>query len=374
VKLGIIPAVAALAVAFVTVTIAQTQAPAPPKNLRIIAGGSPVPAPAPTPTPPPPTPCATPQATGKSAHAYFEAITSRAEHLCNFSLRSQAQLNSLVADPSSTYFTYDPASDTYAGKQDAAKFYVGTPAQTGRTSASIPTKQQVRIPIQPLSGGSLMITWDWYWGPEFLTQRGAMNHYKAFHVILGGHALWTLMHSPAWADSGDIGKVWDSFVTPSGPPNGLVSREPWTPCGEGCPDQRKGSGEQVGIKANTWMRYWLEIKMFQPPSAFVEWTRVTGQTLQPNPSDPQGRWHMASLWFADETRAPQRLLYRIPVGWLDTWNPAISRFDFEMNTSQSTGFIGPWTGYGRNVVILQDYQLPASRPEADTVIFQRPVR
>jgi hypothetical protein len=229
------------------------------------------------------------------------------------------------------------------------------------------------MPIPRIGSGSLLITWDWFWGPEFKTQRGAMNHYKAFHVMLGGHAIWTLMQSPAWAGGSDIGKLWDSLRTPGAAPAGMVVREPWTPTGPGAPDQRNGSGEQFPIYANTWMRYWLEVKMYQPPSAFTEWKAVTGQTLQPNPTDAQGRWHMASLWFADENRGPQRLLYRIPLGWGSTWDPNVNRFDFEMNSSQSTGFIGPWVGYGRNVVALHNYQLP-STPENDTFIFKRPVR
>ncbi len=334
--------------------------------MRIVSGTSPTPTPTPTPNP---TPCSTPQPSGKTAHAYFETLANHSEHLCNWSLRNQAQLDHLTADDVAKVWSYNPSGDTYANKQDAAKLLI--PA--GLATSSISTYQQLRMPVPQIGGGSLLITWDWFWGPEFLSNRGGMNHYKVFHVIMGGHALWTLMHSPAWASGGDIGKIWDSMQTAGTYPAGLIRREPFTPSGEGAPDQRSGSGEQIGIQANTWMRYWLEIKMFQPPSAFVEWNRVTGTTLQANGSDPQGRWHMASLWFADEKRNVQRVLYRVPVSWNSLWDPNISRFDFEMNTSQNTGFIGPWIGYGRNVVLLRNYKLP-SVPETDSFIFQRPLR
>lgn len=370
-KLGLISAVSAVVAAVsITGVTAQGQL-APPTNVRIITGGdsTPTPPPPPPPSGPAPTPCEVPAPSGKSAHAYFDSLVRRSEHLCNWSLRSQAQLDSLVASKPSTYFTYDPSRDSYSGAQDAAKFYV--PA--GLPSSNIPTTKQLRLPIKNTNGGTLLFTWDWYWGPEFLTQRGGMNHYKVFKFIEGGHSLWTLMHSPAWAESGEIAKVWDSFATPSGAPDGMINREPFTPTGPGTPDQRHKSGQQVGIKANTWMRYWVEFKLYQPHTAFTEWNQVTGQTLRPNPNDPYGRWHMVSMWFADENRGPMRMLYRIPVGWSANWNPYISHFYILMNTSQTSGFIGPWVGYGRNVVVLHNYQLP-SVPENDKFLFQRPVR
>ena len=91
---------------------------------------------------------------------HFDALVKRAEHLCNWSLRTQAQLDSLTADKRSIYFTYQPSGDSYPNRQDAAKFF-RAPSATG--GASIPTKQQVRMPVPRVTSGSIISTWDWDW-------------------------------------------------------------------------------------------------------------------------------------------------------------------------------------------------------------------
>jgi hypothetical protein len=130
----------------------------------------------------------------------------------------------------------------------------------------------------------------------------------------------------------------------------------------------------------------VEIKTFQSPDAFVEWnasvckpgqssnpcTGAGGKQIGPNPADPLGRWHMASVWIADENRGPVPVLYRAPFGW--TGDGTIERFDFEFNVSDlPPAQTGPLVGYGRNVVVLHNYKLPGI-PLTDTLIFKRPVR
>jgi hypothetical protein len=359
-------------------TFAPTPVPTPVPTAAPTPVSTPKPTPAPTPvaTPTPTTASCTIPPMGGVAHAYFDTLARRPEYLCGWTLRSQSQLDNLVAQGPSTFFTYNPAGDNYSNAKDAAKLLVANKPNT----ASIPTTQQVRMNVPPVMSGSLIFSWDWYWGPEFLANHGNMNHYKMFHFITGGHAWWTLMHSPAWAGlaptgPGEVGKAWDSVVTPSGYPNGMIAREPLQPAGLGTPDQKKGGGEQTPIFHSRWYRYWVEVKLFQPPSAFSDWNASTGAVLQPNPNDPQGRWHMVSQWIADENGSVRRLMYRVPMGWAANWSPHISRFDLEMNSSQSTAgytFVGPLVGYARNVIILRNYNLP-SVPETDSLLFQRPM-
>lgn len=365
----IIPVAAAIVVASVAILAAQL--PSTPANLRVVTGGAETP---PPPPPPPPTPCVIP-ASGGPAHAYFDALVRRSEHVCNWALRSQAELNGLVADPVATNFTYNPAADTHPDRQDAAKFVLMPGG-----SSSISGKQQLRMSIPALASGSVLLSWDWYWGREFRDNRGAVNHYKMFQAQIGGHSWWTLMSGMAWASDTDerqVGMPNDQFRSGT-LADGVLKRGPFTPAGPGTPDQTNNSGSQYPQHHSVWTRYWIEVKMLQPPSAFREWSDeyLGGAPLGANPDDPEGRWHMVSLWMADENRAPRRLIYRAPLNWNAAlgWDPRLTLFRFEMNTSQSADSLdGPLVGYARNTVLLHNYALPAV-PETDTFIFQRPRR
>ena len=352
-----------------SLSLVAAQIPAPPKNLRLdVEVDEP-----PIVKPPAPKACEIPPV-GGAQHAYFDSLVRRSEHFCNYSLRSQAQLNALVADPVATYFSYDPAADRYADKQDAAKL-----VRPEGGSSSVPGTQQLRFPIGSSLKGSVLITWDWWWGPEFQTNRGDVNHYKMFQMMIDGHGWWTMMANLAWADltnPGEVTKVSDEFRSGS-LAEGMQRGSPWTPGGPETPDQRNRSGSQYFQKSGTWTRYWVEVNMLQPPSAFSDWSKeyLGGRTLSPNPGDPEGRWHMVSLWTADENRPPHRLLYRVPIDWNSGlgWKPHVSLFRFELNTSQPPlSLKGPFIGYGRNVVILQNYKLPAGA-ESDTYLLQKPV-
>jgi hypothetical protein len=192
---------------------------------------------------------------------------------------------------------------------------------------------------------------------------------------MDGHGWWTLMANLSKADAaGEVAKTSDEFR--SGPrAEGMVRSEKVSPAGPGTPSQYPH--ESYPQYDSRWTRYWIEVKLLQPPSAFKEWSSayLNGAPLPGNADDPEGRWHMVSLWSADEQRPAQRLLYRVPMNWqAPKWDPRLSTFRFEMNSSQSEGFIGPWIGYGRNVVVLHNYPLPAtSNPESDP-IFERPQR
>lgn len=360
------PRPTALLAAFLACVTLVAAQPAPPQNLRL---GN-----APKAVAPPEcevTPSALP------AHAYYDALVKRTEHYCNWSLRSQAQLNGLVSDPVATNFTYDPLNDNYADKQDAAKF-----VRSEGGSSSIPGSQQLKFNFRNAFGPSdtALLTWDWYWGKEFRTNRGAVTAYKMFQMVMDGHGWWTLMSRLAAAsdsDTGEVGKASDEFR--SGVlADGVVQRSPFYPTGMGAVDSRRSSGGEYGQRHSVWSRYWIEIRFLRPPSEFTEWSsaHLGGRPLGPNPEDPQGRWHMVSLWMADETRNAQRLLYRVPINWNSAlnWEPTAITFRFEMNTSQDPlSLIGPLIGYGRNVVLLRNYSLPPVA-ETDSLIFQRPRR
>lgn len=369
----------ASAVTLGSLSILAAQAPpASPRNLRISRQ---VPDPASSPKA---VPCAIPDARG-GPHRYFDSLVRLSEHFCNWSLRDQAQLDSLVAQGPSTHFTYSPETDNYPAKQDAAKFFK---INSGNGSGSVPTTQQLRFQgfgeDLGTSAKSIIFTWDWYWGPEFRDNRGGVSNYKTFQFQMDGHTWWTLMNSSAPAETlsaGTVAVVTDEFSAGHGvepgplAPNGMLNSERVIPSGPGTPYSQASYATALPLYQARWNRYWVEIRPAQPHTAFTDWNAAYGVTLQPNPNDPQGRWHMVSVWIADEQRAPIRSLYRVPVGWNSArgWRPHISLFRFEMNSSK-TGFVGPFIGYGRNVAILRDYALPHVNPESDTFLFQKPVR
>ena len=152
----------------------------------------------------------------------------------------------------------------------------------------------------------------------------------------------------------EVTKVTDELGGSGTRPNGMISAERVSPSGPDTPPQRPTYTQASPMYHSRWTRYWIEVRLLQPPSAFTEWSRtyLNGASVNPNPGDAQGRWHMVSLWSADEGRDVHRLLYRVPFNWkgrLRDERLTSICFDLQMNSSKS-GLIGPLVGYVKNVV------------------------
>lgn len=297
-------------------------------------------------------------------HAYFDGLVALPWHFVSYSLRSQAQLDSLTNLGTSNYFTYDVANDTYAFPQDAAKFYKSADSAIGAPSDSIPGNQQLKMPIG-INSGTVLITFDFWYGQEFRTNRGTVGNYKIWQVRQDTNRWWTHVNRFALAtDPTEICKTFDSMDGNNFPvwPAGVTRREPYTPSGAGSVTQRT-----YPIFWNTWTRYWYYIEL-SVPSTDPRWNDWKSQNV--DTAALSGTYHMLSLWIGDETRAPSRMVYRVP--WNIRAGSDISSFDFEFNTSTvPPAQTGPLIGYGRNVVVLHNYQLPTV-PETDTTIFALP--
>jgi hypothetical protein len=225
-----------------------------------------------------------------------------------------------------------------------------------------------------IDNGSALITWDWWYGAEFRDNVGDGLNYKVWQVRMddrasqSGGQWWThVTEMRPGRLPGTLGTAYDSLRSYDNPwPRGVVDREPYSPPGVGAT-----GGRTFTLYPSRWTRYWIEIRLFQPPEAFAEWSSevLGGEPLPPNSADPQGRWHMVSMWIADEEQGPVRTLFRAP--WVVT-RSQIGSFEFEFNTSaKPPAQTGPLVGYGRNVVVLRNYQLP-SVPEEDSELFARP--
>jgi hypothetical protein len=470
-KSRILYAASAMIAGFFAIVAAQSLPPAP-ENLRILTGVASKPKP-PTPIPE----CVVPAAVG-GAHGFFDALVRRAEHHCNWSLRSQEQLQSLVNSglDATKYWTYNPSSDTHPHRQDAAKFvkpqhdryhecttvygkvrFTGTAgavvpkgtmltrrsdgatyrtnvaatigpegttalvridaanpntyqaaapagtaldvaAVTGVTSTtavepkndvivrcadSMPIQYQLRMPLGNVKEDSLLVTWDWYYTPDWRENVGGLSSYKMFKVQPG----WTMLAElrSRTSHSLSVGAHKENPGSKLGA-EGRTSLIPFEPTG-------LGALPALGfdIHHSVWTRYWVEIKPHRPADEFTEWaalvckpgqannpcTGAGGRQIAPNPEPVHaGRWHMVSVWIADENREPVPVLYRAPISWplVRREYEGMTRFDFELNTSDKPiAAEGPLTGYGRNVVVLRNYKLP-SVPLTDTVIFKKPLR
>jgi hypothetical protein len=125
-------------------------------------------------------------------------------------------------------------------------------------------------------------------------------------------------------------------------------------------------GTRLPIYHSRWTRILWEVRMNVDASDpdWDCWKSVTGGDAL------WGKWHMVSMWVADETNDFKRALYKVPVY---TQHANLDVFDFEFNTSAvSPAKTATWVYYVRNFVALRNYTLPAV-PESDTAIFVRPV-
>lgn len=316
------------------------------------------------------------EGTVEGAHDYFASLQALPEHYNSWSARDQAQLDVVVNNGSvgSLVFTFDPDNDTHPEKQDACRLYKDT------ASRSVPGTQQLWFRANPvITTGSVIVTWDWYWTQDWMgtANRGTVNNYKSWQFMIDNDGYWTLMNVFTIGQGQDptcVSGIWDEFRS-YGRPDGMIRNESVLPSGEGTYVQYPNSAEKYKQFPSRWIRYWIEYKFNLAPSAFTEWADDYngGVEIGPNPNDPSGNWNMVSLWSSDEVRGLQRCLYKVPMNWrAPLADNRFTAFRWEFNVSSGT-LANPLVAYGRNVVFLKDYELPAV-PEEDTFLFQQPVR
>jgi hypothetical protein len=304
----------------------------------------------------------------ETPHAYFEALSRRPERIQAFSLRDQRQLDSLVKRGPSTFFRYVWPADDYRRAQDGAKLIKPPRAQFDPErygpvgDEGVPGNQTLRVPLG-VTSGRLLITWDFWWGEEFQTQTGNLDAWKSFFVTSGknveGSNVYWLAHdhiANANAAAGEVSRHHDGPVgVKSKAAPGVIRADPFQPTGLGAVPSRS-----FATMFNRWTRYWLDLRMDVPGSAFTEWSQVAL-----NGTPLTGTWDMVSLWVADEQREPVRLLYRVPAARID---PMLVEFRLALNTSTNNrrrpGTIGTLIAYARNVVVLHNAELrePGPRP------------
>lgn len=253
---------------------------------------------------------------------------------------------------------------------------------------SIPGNHQIRVPIgiKAVQGESILYIWDFYWHQSWRTNVGSpkkISAEKCFNIIWGANAT-DIGTSPRWTTLLQVNNYQPASVPTQigvdshaiGSRGALPPRDPnkqghYNPTGQGTPGDRTYPWH-YGV----WTRYWVEIKPYQPPEAFTEWSDeyLGGATLNASTWDPLGRYHMTTVWIADENRDPIPVLYRVPMSFDQySW---ITRFDLEFNNSDATPIPGggDWLGYARGIHLYKNIPLPANAHLTETDIFKRPVR
>jgi len=219
------------------------------------------------------------------------------------------------------------------------------------------------MPIR-IDNGSVMVTWDFWFGPEFVTNIGDIANYKIFQHRQGSGVRWwthTVRFNQPNAPDEVVATPFDSLSVGRLKIPGLTKTKPYTPTGAGAL-----GGRVYPIHASMWTRWWSLVEL-DVPSSDPRWD--AWKSLSAEAAQLSGTWDMLSLWVADEQRDAVRLLYRVPA----SVNTQLASFDFEFNTSAKPSQTGPLIGYGRNVVVLHNYRLPTI-PENDQRIFVRPTR
>lgn len=306
-------------------------------------------------------------AASTGANAFFDALIAKPEYHRSWTLRNQAQLDSLTKAGVSTNFTYIWPSDTYVTPFDAAKF-VHVPKSSVYEQDCIASSQALHFPIG-MSTGKILITWDFFYGREFMANMGGLANHKEYQVPDGASTAtfsgsiyfetqcrWNIRPT-----TNDVCLLSHRMYASTF--DGVTDFNPYTPT---------GSSAQVTktypLKHSVWSRFWIEMQMAQPSSAFTSWSSFIGTPLTGGP------YHMMSAWVADENRDPVRILYQVPWPIRD---PYLPDFYFEFNTSghpssagSPSGQSGDIIGYARNVATLRDYALS----ESDTTVFVKPIR
>jgi len=314
--------------------------------------------------------------------AYFNqwAAHPAAVEACTRSLQSQEQLDAALSSKfrPSRYYTHDPANDPSPRRQDATRLML----RAGQTKPPLGHRPTWYPAMR--SAASLIFVWDMYADETWVTGMIAgsdMTGNKTWRFYRqGGHSWWAHMWSYRGETFPTAAVITDEFNTPFPLPNGMTHKEGVAPCGEGTTfEQYPRSNRHYAVTPNCYHRFITEVRYLQPPEAFTSWNHTYNVTVQPNPNDTQGRWHMVSKWAIREGEdVPTRLLYQVPMGWslpgapLPDGDTTIGYVQLQYDTSQDGSDCPERWCYHRGLITLRDYALP-ERPEDDRELFAAPL-
>lgn len=247
----------------------------------------------------------------QDVHAYFNKLKARPEKVADYSLRDQAQIDKYRQGKIASSVTYDPARDTDPRKQDAAKVFI--PADR------VSLRPQVRVPIPETTDGTLLVTWDAWFGKEFAVANTQIPTFKNFQFSSG--RIWTEVRAL-------FGRAEPPFVAKVDVRQygGAEKKGPVVDGVKYSSDTLAPLVASFSIMPETWTRYWVLIK-------------------------PAGEWYEFSLWLGDENRDAVQIYNAARIKPNEKyWD----QFWLEYNTSAHPAHCPARTGYFRNIVMLKD--------------------
>jgi hypothetical protein len=253
--------------------------------------------------------------------SYFDLLTSRPDCLVAYTLRSQAELNTIkTGGESDTRYDviYDSVNDAMLQRVDPTPFVVPG-------GGSVNAEQKIaRISVNHTS---MLLTWDFKIGPGAIYRGdGYLTQHKAYRIDYGDGSFW-LTWKNSYARGANTGQgVAEMFMAAGsrtflGPGTTNTSSEILEP-----------RLAEFYPQVNTWTRYWF----------FVEGNIGGGAG---------GQVVYVSCWAADENRAPIRLYNRLQ---MYTPTQGLGEFRFEFNSSQTGALNDMMELWNRNLVVLQD--------------------
>jgi hypothetical protein len=267
--------------------------------------------------------------------AYFDMLSARSDVRAAYHLRTEAQVAQYRsgATPVEAFYIYP--NDPYPLKQDAMKLQIN--ANSLRTQVWLPTNHQART--------NLLVTWDAWYGDEFLFANAQIGGYKAWNLCSPNSSIWTELQALFDMATDVPGAVamtcirQYSLVT-QGPNTVAMGAFPF-PNGHNYGNTTIGPmAAEFDVRPETWTRHWMYM-------------------------EDDTTWYRFSLWMADPTRGPVQVLNRLQI---QPRLPSIGQtmdghwdiLRVEYNTSQAVvSGPRPLIGYARNVVMLGG--IPASQ-------------
>jgi hypothetical protein len=209
------------------------------------------------------------------AQQIARAEIAGAENVGYWSLRNQTSIDSArdadcIGD---NHWNYVFGSDAYVDPQNAMKAIIPlTHSGTHQLQFSMPATYTT---------GKLMMTWDFWWGGEF--SGGAANtavkanfQHKVFNLrdYTSSPGIWfepNHRYNTTVAD-GDVAKYELRAYGINGSIAAMLGitdtdADPYTPTGLGAE-----LSNTVWAKAYKWHRYWIEVNLDQPGTAFTDWS------------------------------------------------------------------------------------------------------